>query len=154
MNKSYGFVEVRGLALAITTADLMVKSANVTLVDAEKTNGGGWVLIKVSGDVGAVQAAIAVGTNHAQQHSGLIASHVIARPVPELINLLNKKIKTEPQVQEFGDEQMQYPVLESVQELMLEPNKRDKPTEEAKSGQSKKSKKLDSKKYNNVEKKQ
>ncbi|MEC4725578.1 BMC domain-containing protein [Shewanella sp. D64] len=144
MNKSYGFVEVRGLALAITTADLMVKSANVALIDAEKTNGGGWILVKVAGDIGAVQAAVEVGSNHAKQHNGLIAANVIARPDSELVNLLNKQIETKRELE---------PELQSEHEPKLErvPEKRTELTEKPESTQAKKSKKSATNKRVNVE---
>lgn len=80
MNKSLGLVEVQGLALAITTADAMVKSANVQLLGIERTNGQGWSLIKVAGDVGAVNAAVSAGCHHASQMGGLCANRVIPRP--------------------------------------------------------------------------
>ena len=52
-----------GLALAISCADIMAKSASITLVALEKTNGSGWMVIKITGDVASVQAAITTGAS-------------------------------------------------------------------------------------------
>ena len=79
MNKTLGLVEVKGLALAIQTVDLMSKSANVEILGLENTNGFGWTLIKVSGDVGSVNAAVEVGVHNAKNQNGLVSHKVIAR---------------------------------------------------------------------------
>lgn len=89
MKQSYGFVEVKGLALAITVADAMAKSANIELINTERAKGGGWIQVQVAGDVGAVEAAVDVGISLATQHNGLVASKVIARPDAMLVELLN-----------------------------------------------------------------
>lgn len=56
MKQSLGLLEVSGLALAISCADAMAKAASITLVGLEKTNGSGWTLIKITGDVASVNA--------------------------------------------------------------------------------------------------
>lgn len=53
-----GIIEVIGLSSAIEVADICVKSANVTLIGYELSQGHGMVLIKIEGDVGAVTAAV------------------------------------------------------------------------------------------------
>lgn len=58
----------------------MAKSASITLVALEKTNGSGWMVIKITGDVASVQAAITTGAQFAEQRNGLVAHKVIARP--------------------------------------------------------------------------
>lgn len=55
MKQSLGLLEVSGLALAISCADVMAKAASITLLGMEKTNGSGWTVIKVAGDVASVQ---------------------------------------------------------------------------------------------------
>ncbi|MCZ9211500.1 BMC domain-containing protein [Escherichia albertii] len=94
MNNALGLVETKGLVGAIEAADAMVKSANVQLVGLEKTNGSGWTLIKITGDVASVNAAIATGASFAGQRNGLVAHKVIARPgegilpyIPEALNV-------------------------------------------------------------------
>lgn len=80
MKQSLGLLEVSGLALAITCADVMAKAAAITLLGLEKTNGSGWTLIKIAGDVASVQAAVITGASLAEQQQGLVAHKVIARP--------------------------------------------------------------------------
>nr|WP_217438908.1 MULTISPECIES: BMC domain-containing protein [Citrobacter] len=75
-----GLLEVSGLALAISCADVMAKAASITLVGLEKTNGSGWTVIKIIGDVASVQAAISTGASFADQREGLVAHKVISRP--------------------------------------------------------------------------
>lgn len=80
MKQSLGLLEVSGLALAISCADVMAKAASITLMGLEKTNGSGWTVIKVTGDVASVQSAIATGASFADTRGGLVAQKVIARP--------------------------------------------------------------------------
>ncbi|EJB8470865.1 BMC domain-containing protein [Citrobacter freundii] len=80
MKQSLGLLEVSGLALAISCADVMAKAASITLVGLEKTNGSGWMVIKIIGDVASVQAAISTGASFADQREGLVAHKVISRP--------------------------------------------------------------------------
>ncbi|HEN3577562.1 TPA: BMC domain-containing protein [Yersinia enterocolitica] len=85
MKTSLGLLEVSGLALAIGAADVMAKAASVTLIGIEKTNGSGWMLIRLTGDVASVQAAISTGAAFAQLHQGLVSSAVLARPADPLM---------------------------------------------------------------------
>nr|WP_318381117.1 BMC domain-containing protein [uncultured Enterobacter sp.] len=80
MKQSLGLLEVSGLALAISCADVMAKAASITLLGLEKTNGSGWTVIKVTGDVASVQSAISTGASFAETRGGLVAQKVIARP--------------------------------------------------------------------------
>ncbi|MDM2932142.1 BMC domain-containing protein [Citrobacter sp. Cu233] len=80
MKQSLGLLEVSGLALAISCADVMAKAASITLVGLEKTNGSGWTVIKIIGDVASVQAAISTGASLAELRNGLVAHRVISRP--------------------------------------------------------------------------
>lgn len=80
MKQSLGLLEVSGLALAINCADAMAKAASITLLGLEKTNGSGWTVIKIAGDVASVQSAIINGASVAQAQDGLVAQKVIARP--------------------------------------------------------------------------
>ena len=58
---SLGLLEVAGLLGAITASDAMVKAANVRLMGIEKARGLGWMTVKVTGDVAAVEAAVQTG---------------------------------------------------------------------------------------------
>lgn len=87
MKGTLGLIEVTGLSLAITVADVMVKRASVELSEIENSNGSGWMLVKVSGDYASVQVAIDSATEYAKSVNGWIASRVIARPGFELFGM-------------------------------------------------------------------
>lgn len=78
-NKSLGLIEVRGLVTAVEAADAAVKSADVELVGYEKTNGMGWITVKLLGDVSAIEAAIAASRAAAERVGEVISTCVIAR---------------------------------------------------------------------------
>ncbi len=80
MKTSLGLLEVAGLALAVKAADSMVKAAGVEITGIERTNGSGWMLVSVTGDVASVNAAIADGAALARLERGWVADRVIARP--------------------------------------------------------------------------
>lgn len=78
--QALGLVEVAGLCPAIATCDVMIKAANVQIIEAENTKGGGYTVIKVEGDVGAVQAACSAGEAFAREEGKLVSVKVIPRP--------------------------------------------------------------------------
>lgn len=82
--KSLGLIETAGLAAGITAADCAVKSANVVLVGYELTKGGGYTVVKVEGDVGAVKAAIAAAAVEANKVGRVVSTKIIARPADAL----------------------------------------------------------------------
>ncbi|NDL63199.1 BMC domain-containing protein [Acerihabitans arboris] len=84
MKTSLGLLEVAGLALAVKAADTMAKAASVAITGIEKTNGSGWMLITITGDVAAVNSAIANGATLARLENGWVAERVIARPADGL----------------------------------------------------------------------
>ena len=83
MREAIGMVEVRSFAGAIEAADAMVKSANVKILDIQIV-GSGLVSVTVSGDVGAVTAAVDSGSARASQVAEVISSNVIPRPHDEV----------------------------------------------------------------------
>ena len=83
--QALGMIETRGTLAAIEAADVMLKAADVTLVEKTKI-GGGLVTVTVTGDVAAVTAAVDAGAS-AAEHLGedlLVSRHVIPRPHEEL----------------------------------------------------------------------
>ncbi|RZN54608.1 BMC domain-containing protein [Escherichia sp. E10V10] len=100
VKQSLGLLEVSGLALAISCADAMAKAASITLIGLEKTNGSGWTLIKITGDVASVNAAIATGASFAEQRNGLVAHKVIARPGEGILPRPTEAINTTVAVSE------------------------------------------------------
>jgi hypothetical protein len=87
--KSLGLIETQGLAAGIEAADAAVKSANVELVGYELTRGGGWTVIKVQGDVGAVKAAVNAAAVAAGKVNRVVSTRVIARPNDSLAYLIH-----------------------------------------------------------------
>ena len=85
--KSMGFIETKGLVAAIEAADSMIKAANVEIV-GKKIIGGGLVTVIISGDVGAVKAAVDAGAAAAQKVGEVVSVHVIARPGQEIEEFL------------------------------------------------------------------
>ena len=82
-----GMIETRGVVASIEAADAMRKVSHVSLVGQEEI-GGGFVTIYVRGEIGAVKASVDAGTEAARRAGELVASHVIARPHPEVEKLI------------------------------------------------------------------
>lgn len=89
MNKALGLIETIGLVPAIEAADAAVKAANVVLLGYSNTKGGGKITVKVVGDVGAVQAAVAAGVAAASRIGKVYGHHVIPRPHEEIDAMIN-----------------------------------------------------------------
>lgn len=87
-NGSYGnalgLIETKGWVGLVEATDAMCKAANVEVVKTIQI-GGAYVTTIVRGDVGSVRAAIDAGAEAAGKVGELIASHVIARPHPDLL---------------------------------------------------------------------
>jgi microcompartment protein CcmL/EutN len=83
--QALGLIETRGLLAAIVCADVMLKSAQVELLERTLV-GGGLVTIAVTGDVGAVKAAVEAGAAAVEQldRVSLVSQHVIPRPHSEI----------------------------------------------------------------------
>lgn len=77
--KAIGMTETRGLVAAIESADAMLKTADVTLLEKVHV-GGGLVVIVVEGEVAAVKAAADAGAAAARRVGQLVSVHVIPRP--------------------------------------------------------------------------
>ena len=84
-----GLIEAVGLPTAIEAADAAMKAANVRLVGFEKTRGGGLVVVKIRGDVGAVRAAVEAAVISASKVGKIYSSHVIPRPHEETQQLID-----------------------------------------------------------------
>ncbi len=83
-NLSLGTIEVLGLPAAVEAADVALKSADVTLIGYETTDGMGMVAVKIEGQVSAVQSAVAAARAAAERISKVFATSVIARPSEQL----------------------------------------------------------------------
>ena len=87
--KALGMIETHGLVSAIEAIDSMVKAASVEVL-ATREIGGGLVSVYVSGDVGAVKAAIDAGAGAAKKVGELLSAHIITRPSDETMRLLSE----------------------------------------------------------------
>ena len=87
--KALGMIETRGLLAAIESADAMLKTADVALLE-KNLAGGGLVTITVAGEVAAVRAAVDAAAASVSRINGsaLISRHVIARPDAELQRII------------------------------------------------------------------
>jgi ethanolamine utilization protein EutM len=79
-----GMIETKGWTGLVEATDAMCKAANVEVVKTIQI-GGAYVTTIVRGDVGSVKAAVDAGAEAAGRVGELIASHVIARPHPDLM---------------------------------------------------------------------
>ncbi len=87
--RALGLIETVGLVAAVEAADAMAKAANVEMVGYELTQGGGMVVVKIRGDVGAVKAAVSAGVAAASRVGKVVSSHVIPRPHQEVEPVIN-----------------------------------------------------------------
>ena len=77
--QALGMIETRGTLAAIEAVDVMLKAADVTLVEKTKI-GGGLVTVTVTGDVAAVEAAIERAKAAVADQGMYLDSSVIAHP--------------------------------------------------------------------------
>lgn len=87
--EALGMIETKGFVCMIEAIDAMLKAANVTLVSWDKI-GSGFVTAFVSGDVGAVKAAMDAGAAAASKLGQVVSVEVIPRPHEELPAFLPK----------------------------------------------------------------
>lgn len=95
MREALGLVETRGLSNAILVADVMSKTANVNIIGLENSRGLGYMTVKITGDVGAVNAAVTSGKKIAIENNSFVTAKVIPRPSNDIevtfCQLNNKK---------------------------------------------------------------
>lgn len=91
VSKALGLIETVGLAAALEAADAALKAANIELMGYELTNGGGMVLVRFSGNVGAIKMAVEAGRLAAGKVGKVVATHVIPRPHQQLSCVLLAK---------------------------------------------------------------
>lgn len=89
MQQAMGFVETFGYGPAIVAADTALKAASVRILRIEPTIGSGGslgVTIYLQGEVAAVTAAVAAGSEEAGRIGKVVSAHVIPN--------LDKKVHT------------------------------------------------------------
>lgn len=96
MAQGVGFLEVYGFTAALVAADAACKAGNVTIEAMDKNKPANAdklpvpliILVKIRGSISDVKAAIEAGEVAAKRISGVITSHVIARPEEDTEKLL------------------------------------------------------------------
>jgi len=87
--KSLGVIESYSVASAIIAADVAVKASNVELIEVRLARGmGGKAMVTLTGDVGAVTAAIRAGSNAIKDSGFLVDQLVLPAPHSALHKLL------------------------------------------------------------------
>ena len=86
--QALGSIEVVGLVAGVEAADVACKTADVTLIGYELARGGGYVTVKVEGQVAAVQAAMAAAEVAASKLTRVVSRIVIPRPHQELESIV------------------------------------------------------------------
>lgn len=84
--EALGMIETLGYIGAVEALDVSLKSANVEFAGCELI-GGGLVTIKVTGDVGSVNASIEAAEAAVQKVGKLISSFVIPKPAEEVFEI-------------------------------------------------------------------
>lgn len=86
--QALGSIEVVGLVAGVEAADVACKTADVNLIGYELARGGGYVTVKVEGQVAAVQAAMAAAEVAASKLTRVVSRIVIPRPHQELESIV------------------------------------------------------------------
>ena len=119
--KALGMIETYGLIGAIEAADVMLKTANVTLLKKEIVKGG-LILVSITGDVGAVKTAVEAATTAVTRLGAqvLYGSHVIPRPDFQLDSFYPRKKENQAFVEEAQSEDNFIQNEESTEEVIEE----------------------------------
>jgi microcompartment protein CcmL/EutN len=88
--RALGLIETQGMVGAMVAADAAIKHAAVTIEAAEIIDGG-FVVVRLFGQLADVQAAVEAGAQAAQKLGQLWASKVIPRPDEEMLALFGAR---------------------------------------------------------------
>ncbi|MBP2098224.1 microcompartment protein CcmL/EutN [Enterococcus rivorum] len=113
-----GLIETKGLIPAIEAADVMLKTAQVELIERSLV-GGGIVTIIVTGDVGAVKSAVDAGASAVLQfgQEKLNTQHVIPRPHSEVESIILSQEEMLEVIEELAEETVLDIFQEEVQAI-------------------------------------
>lgn len=89
-NRALGLIEVKGYLGAVVAADAAVKAANVTLLNIETVKAG-LNTVQLTGDIGAVKAAVDAAVDAIREEPYYLTSHVIPRLDGQAESLLKPK---------------------------------------------------------------
>lgn len=99
MNDALGILEVTGLTRGMVALDAMDKAAGVRLLQTESNDFYG-VVIKVTGPQAAVAAALAAGSQAAEQMGGQPVTTILNRPDERAWPALESKVEISPLIQQ------------------------------------------------------
>lgn len=99
--KAIGLIETRGLVAAVEAVDACLKAANVEFTSYRFTTGG-LVCVIVTGEVGAVRAAVDAGSAAAGEVGQVVGIHVIPRPAGDTMSVIEK---IEMSVNEYSEQE-------------------------------------------------
>lgn len=118
MRESLGIIEIVGLTTAVFVADTMVKTANVDIIDIENTKGLGYMTVKITGNVAAVNTAVSAGKMIAESHGKFVSATVIARPAESIDGLfVEPSKKKEKEIKEEVKEEVKETKEEEIEEI-------------------------------------
>lgn len=86
-----GLIETRGLISVIEATDAAAKAAAVVVASVEYS-GASMMIIRIEGELGAVQAAVEAGARAVERIGELVAVHVIPNPADDLSPLIPTKM--------------------------------------------------------------
>lgn len=86
-----GLIETRGLISVIEATDAAAKAAAVVVASVEYS-GASMMIIRIEGELGAVQAAVEAGAKAVERIGELVAVHVIPNPADDLSPLIPTKM--------------------------------------------------------------
>lgn len=90
MKKALGLIELVGKAASVEAMDAAAKAANIELTGLENSRGGGRMMVKLTGEVSAVIAAVGAAAAAVERMGGTVfASKIIARPSDALDKILD-----------------------------------------------------------------
>lgn len=132
--KALGMIEVIGYLAAVEALDSALKAANVTRLGVEKVRGG-LVTVLVTGDVGAVKAAMDASAAAAERVGTVVSVHVIPRPAGDVERMLEKgqtptPEPTAPQPEPEQKAEPEEAEAEPAEEPVTEPEQKAEPAEE------------------------
>jgi microcompartment protein CcmL/EutN len=143
--EALGMVETRGLIAAIEASDVMLKTADVHLVNQEYV-GGGLVATLMTGDVAAIKTAVDAAATAVRRLSeeGLLTTDVIPRPDGMLHTIVERPTPPRPKMTAVAPEQATpEPESEAAQSVLPEVPKAADSTPEAPATPAEKATKLD-----------
>jgi len=87
MTKAIGLIEAEHIPV-IAAADAAAKAADVRIIDIENSTFSGMLVLKIEGDVSAVEAAIAAGAAEAEPIGRVYRKVVIPHPAEDMAQMM------------------------------------------------------------------